>query len=41
VLHIDALSQGALTHAPLGTSTNLKRGEIAVAIGNPLGFEHT
>jgi len=41
VLHIDALSQGALTNAPLGTSTGLKRGEIAVAIGNPLGFEHT
>ena len=41
VLHIDALSQGALRHAPLGSSTNLRRGEIAVAIGNPLGFEHT
>ena len=41
LLHIDALSQGALSHAPLGTSLNLKRGEIAVAIGNPLGFEHT
>ncbi|MEP6876404.1 MAG: trypsin-like peptidase domain-containing protein [Burkholderiales bacterium] len=41
VLHIDALSQGALSHAPLGSSTGLRRGEIAVAIGNPLGFEHT
>jgi S1-C subfamily serine protease len=41
VLHIDGLSQGALTHAPLGTTANLKRGEIAIAIGNPLGFEHT
>jgi S1-C subfamily serine protease len=41
VLHIDGLSQGGLTHAPLGTSVGLKRGEIAIAIGNPLGFEHT
>lgn len=41
VLHIDGLSNGSLTHAPLGRSAGLKRGEIAVAIGNPLGFEHT
>ena len=41
VLQIDGLSQGGLTHAPLGTSVGLKRGEIAIAIGNPLGFEHT
>jgi S1-C subfamily serine protease len=41
VLHIDGLSRGALTHAPLGRSAGLKRGEIAIAIGNPLGFEHT
>ena len=41
LLHIDGLSQGALTHAPLGSSVGLKRGEIAIAIGNPLGFEHT
>ena len=41
VLHIDGLSQGALTHAPLGTTAGLRRGEIAIAIGNPLGFEHT
>jgi S1-C subfamily serine protease len=41
VLHIDGLSNGALTHAPLGTSVGLKRGEIAIAIGNPLGFAHT
>jgi S1-C subfamily serine protease len=41
VLQIDGLSQGALAHAPLGTSVGLKRGEIAIAIGNPLGFEHT
>ncbi len=41
VLHIDALSQGGLVHAPLGTTVGLRRGEIAIAIGNPLGFEHT
>jgi len=41
VLHIDGLSNGTLTHAPLGRSAGLKRGEIAIAIGNPLGFEHT
>jgi S1-C subfamily serine protease len=41
ILQIDALSQGALAHAPLGQSRNLRRGEIAIAIGNPLGFEHT
>jgi S1-C subfamily serine protease len=41
VLHIDGLSNGALTHAPLGRSAGLRRGEIAIAIGNPLGFEHT
>lgn len=41
VLHIEAPSNGALGHATLGTSAALKRGEIAIAIGNPLGFEHT
>jgi len=41
ILQIDALSQGALAHAPLGQSRTLRRGEIAIAIGNPLGFEHT
>jgi S1-C subfamily serine protease len=41
VLHIDGLSRGALTHAPLGTSVGLRRGEIAIAIGNPLGFAQT
>jgi S1-C subfamily serine protease len=41
VLQIDGLSQGALTHAGLGSSVGLKRGEIAIAIGNPMGFEHT
>ena len=41
VLRIDAPSGGAHVHAPLGRSADLKRGEIAIAIGNPLGFEHT
>jgi S1-C subfamily serine protease len=41
VLAIDGMSRGTLMHAALGTSAGLKRGEIAIAIGNPLGFEHT
>ena len=41
VLSIDGLSRGSLAHAPLGRSADLKRGQIAIAIGNPLGFEHT
>jgi len=41
VLRIDAPPQGLLPHATLGRSATLKRGEIAIAIGNPLGFEHT
>lgn len=41
ILRIDAPATGAHVHAPLGRSANLRRGEIAIAIGNPLGFEHT
>jgi S1-C subfamily serine protease len=41
LLQIDGLSQGPLTAARLGRSRDLRRGEIAIAIGNPLGFEHT
>jgi S1-C subfamily serine protease len=41
VLSIDGLSKGSLAHASLGRSAGLKRGQIAIAIGNPLGFEHT
>jgi len=41
VLQVDGLSQGPLTAAQLGRSADVRRGEIAVAIGNPLGFEHT
>ena len=41
VLHIDGQSKGSLQHATLGRSNGVRRGEIAIAIGNPLGFEHT
>jgi S1-C subfamily serine protease len=41
VLQVDGVSQGKLTPAPLGRSADVRRGEIAIAIGNPLGFEHT
>ena len=41
VLSIDGLSRGSLAHASLGRSGGLRRGQIAIAIGNPLGFEHT
>ncbi len=41
LLHIGAASRLSLAPAVLGRSAELKRGEIAIAIGNPLGFEHT
>jgi S1-C subfamily serine protease len=41
LLQVDAVSQGSLVAAPLGSSATVRRGEIAIAIGNPLGFEHT
>jgi len=41
VLCIDGMSRGALAPLGLGRSAALRRGEIAIAIGNPLGFEHT
>jgi S1-C subfamily serine protease len=41
VLRIDGMSRGSLVPLPLGRSALLRRGEIAIAIGNPLGFEHT
>jgi len=41
VLCIDGMSRGSLTPLLLGRSALLRRGEIAIAIGNPLGFEHT
>jgi len=30
-----------ITFQPLGDSDNLKIGQLAIAIGNPLGFQHT
>ncbi|MEP7057360.1 MAG: trypsin-like peptidase domain-containing protein, partial [Caldimonas sp.] len=41
VLRIDGISRGSLAPLGLGSSAALRRGEIAIAIGNPLGFEHT
>src|SRR5205085_8045003 len=41
LLRISAASRLSLAPAVLGRSADLKRGEIAIAIGNPLGFEHT
>ena len=41
VLQVDAPSSGSLAHAALGRSAGCRRGEIAIAIGNPLGFEHS
>jgi S1-C subfamily serine protease len=41
VLRVDAVGDGHLAPALLGSTARLKRGEIAIAIGNPLGFEHT
>src|SRR6185295_7175344 len=41
VLCIDSTSKGSLAPLTLGRSATLRRGEIAIAIGNPLGFEHT
>jgi S1-C subfamily serine protease len=41
LLQIDAAASGALPVLAFGRSADLKRGEIAIAIGNPLGFEHT
>jgi S1-C subfamily serine protease len=41
LLQIDAAAAGALPVLALGRSADLRRGEIAIAIGNPLGFEHT
>jgi S1-C subfamily serine protease len=41
VLQLDGAAHDALPHLVLGRSATLKRGQIAIAIGNPLGFEHT
>jgi S1-C subfamily serine protease len=41
VLRIADVSRHDWAAVPLGRSADSKRGEIAIAIGNPLGFEHT
>jgi len=41
LLRVGATSRAWLVPLVLGSSARLKRGEIAIAIGNPLGFEHT
>jgi len=41
LLRLGAASRARLVPLVLGGSAGLKRGEIAIAIGNPLGFEHT
>ncbi len=41
VLRVEGASTDLPSHARLGVTQGLKRGEIAIALGNPLGFEHT
>ncbi|MGZ5130845.1 MAG: S1C family serine protease [Caldimonas sp.] len=41
LLRIAAAARLSLAPAALGRSAELRRGEIAIAMGNPLGFEHT
>jgi S1-C subfamily serine protease len=41
VLRIADVARHDWAAVPLGRSAHTKRGEIAIAIGNPLGFEHT
>jgi len=41
LLRVEAAARTSLVPLVLGSSAGLKRGEIAIAIGNPLGFEHT
>ncbi len=41
VLRIEGPLTSTLPATTLGTSAAVRRGEIAIAIGNPLGFEHT
>jgi S1-C subfamily serine protease len=41
VLQLDGAAHDALPHLGFGRSAALRRGEIAIAIGNPLGFEHS
>ncbi|MFT4102850.1 MAG: trypsin-like peptidase domain-containing protein [Burkholderiaceae bacterium] len=41
VLQVDGSTRHLTATAPLGRSSTLRPGEIAIAIGNPLGFEQT
>jgi S1-C subfamily serine protease len=41
LLRVEGNNRGTLAHVDLGSSGGLKRGQIVIAIGNPLGFEHT
>lgn len=41
LLRMSSATRSALAPARLGSSADVKRGEIAIAIGSPLGFEHT
>lgn len=41
ILHVARVGSAPLDVATLGTSASVRPGEIAIAIGNPLGFEHT
>jgi len=41
VLQVDDSARGAQQSVALGRSAEVRRGEIAIAIGNPLGFDHT
>lgn len=41
VLQVNGAAHDALPHLTLGRSATVRRGEIAIAIGNPMGFEHT
>jgi S1-C subfamily serine protease len=40
-LAVIRVSAGGAPHVRFGKSAQLKMGQIAIAIGNPLGFEHT
>ena len=41
VIQVDGSARSALPAVALGSSAGLRRGQLAIAIGNPLGFEHT
>ncbi len=41
LLRLETSHRSAVSPLALGESARLKRGQIAITIGNPLGFEHT